>query len=100
MNLIRLEHFRLIGDAREQERHQRHAQLLRQFAVQAMELLGVVRAVIGRYIHAHQHNLCVTLLSLLDDRTQVVLGGGERHAAQRIVSAELDDHDARLQTLH
>jgi hypothetical protein len=33
MNLISLEHVGLIGDAGKQERHERHAQLLRELAV-------------------------------------------------------------------
>jgi hypothetical protein len=81
------------ADSGEQERHQGDVQLARQARVDGGEAAGVVGAVVGRDLHAHQQHAGAGGAGAAHDLAQVALDLLGRLGAQAVVGAELDDDD-------
>ena len=96
VDAIRLEEREVVAEAREERGHERHLALARHARVHLLELARVGGTVVGRNLHAHEHDLGARALRGLDHRIEVLARDGKTSAAQRVVAAELDDHDGRL----
>src|SRR5580765_8875488 len=69
--------------------------LLRQRGEHAGEFLRVARSVVRRHADAHEQQLCAGLLRQANHLAEVVARGGERQAAQAVVTPELEHNNAR-----
>ncbi len=102
MNLVRLEHIGLVRQCRRAETAPAaRCSCFASCAIDAVELLRIVGAVVRRHVHAHEHDFRVSLAapaSMIVRRfASVVASGTPRNAS---LAPSSDDHDAGLQTLH
>ena len=80
-----------IGHTGQQERHQTDLVRARYFFKQAGKAVGIVGAVIGWHLHAHQQHAGTGFFGRQRHLMQVVFTHGQRQAAQSVVAAQLDD---------
>ena len=99
MDAIGLEILRLLGEAFQDERRERHAIALRHVGERIFERFCVVRSVIRRQSHADHQHVRAGFLCALDDHAKVGLHLCDRQPAQAVVAAELEDDDRRLMLL-
>jgi len=79
-----------------QERRRRQAILAGQQGVSLCKLAGISGAVIGRYFHADQQDLCPGCLSRLDHRRKIFAHFFDPDTAQSIIATEFNDQQYRL----
>ena len=96
MNAVGLKQFGPITDAREKERHQCDLFSLRNPLETRGKLFAVGTTVVGRHHHAEQQRLRADLFRRLDHGAKILLGAGQRQAAQGVIAAKLDHDHRRL----
>ncbi len=91
MNPVRLHELAVGRNTLENEGHQRHPLLGRDFPVDALEPFSVAFAIVRRKPHTDQQDPRMAGLSFRDHRADVMFHLIEREAAQAVVTAEFDD---------
>ena len=59
--------------------------------------IGVLRTIIGRNLHAHNHNLGAVGLQAAYDGRKVLAGGFGRKPSQSVIGAELHNYNGRVE---
>ena len=72
--------------------------MLREQCVGLVELLNVVRAVVGREGDAGENDLCAGVLERADNLVQIGAGVFNAQPAQAVVAAEFDDSDGGVES--
>src|SRR5690606_26971162 len=95
MNTVSLHQVVVERHAFQEEIDVLHLVLFRELPIKRMKSIRVSRAIVRRYTHADEHDLCPGGLRAFDELGQVAFDLLKGEAAQGIVSAELHDDDLR-----
>ena len=96
MKAILLHELSVIGDAREEKRHQRNLLLSGHLLIDGVKLASIIAAVIGGQTHAQQQHPRALIASGDDELHEIFPHLVETDATQAVVPAESNDDDGGL----
>ncbi len=96
VQVVLLKHLALVGHAFQQEGHERDALVAGDVAEGRAKRVDVLRAVVGRHLHADEYHARALALGRVDDRRQIDFHLRDRQPAQAVVRSKLDDDDLGL----